>query len=131
MTLAPLLAASPAIQLHTAVALSAFFLGLLQVVGPKGRMVHRVLGWIWVVLMAIVAVSAFFIHELRVWGDWSPIHLLAVVVLVALPIGVMAARRHDVNRHRRTMLGLFLGALVIAGAFTFAPGRLMHALVFG
>ncbi|MGX1100067.1 DUF2306 domain-containing protein [Amorphus sp. MBR-141] len=131
MTLAPLIAASPAIQLHTVVALSAFFLGLLQVVGPKGRMIHRALGWIWVVLMAVVAVSAFFIHELRVWGDWSPIHLLAVVVLVALPFGVMAARRHDVNRHRRTMLGLFLGALVIAGAFTFAPGRLMHALVFG
>jgi len=29
------------------------------------------------------------------------------------------------------MLGLFLGALVIAGLFTLLPGRLMHAVVFG
>jgi uncharacterized membrane protein len=29
------------------------------------------------------------------------------------------------------MLGLFAGALVIAGAFTFWPGRIMHAVVFG
>jgi uncharacterized membrane protein len=29
------------------------------------------------------------------------------------------------------MLGLFLGALVIAGIFTFLPGRIMHAVVFG
>jgi uncharacterized membrane protein len=26
---------------------------------------------------------------------------------------------------------LFLGALVIAGLFTFLPGRIMHAVVFG
>jgi uncharacterized membrane protein len=43
----------------------------------------------------------------------------------------MAARRHMVANHRRHMLGLFLGALVIAGAFTFWPGRIMHAVVFG
>jgi uncharacterized membrane protein len=29
------------------------------------------------------------------------------------------------------MLGLFVGALVIAGVFTFLPGRIMHAVVFG
>jgi uncharacterized membrane protein len=29
------------------------------------------------------------------------------------------------------MMSLFLGALVIAGVFTFLPGRIMHAVVFG
>jgi uncharacterized membrane protein len=29
------------------------------------------------------------------------------------------------------MLALFTGALVIAGLFTFAPGRIMHTVVFG
>jgi uncharacterized membrane protein len=36
-----------------------------------------------------------------------------------------------VQRHRFTMLGLFCGALVIAGLFTLAPGRIMHKVVFG
>lgn len=131
MTLEPLLNATPAIQIHTAAAIAAFTLGVAQLAGRKGTGAHRTLGWVWVVLMAVVAATAFFIHELRVWGAWSPIHLLAVLVLVSLPIAVTAARRHDVARHRRAMLGLFLGALLIAGAFTFWPGRLMHAVVFG
>jgi uncharacterized membrane protein len=29
------------------------------------------------------------------------------------------------------MIGLFTGALVIAGVFTLLPGRIMHAVVFG
>ncbi len=29
------------------------------------------------------------------------------------------------------MATLFIGALVIAGAFTFLPGRIMHAVAFG
>jgi uncharacterized membrane protein len=28
-------------------------------------------------------------------------------------------------------LGMFFGALVIAGLFTFVPGRIMHAVLFG
>jgi uncharacterized membrane protein len=36
-----------------------------------------------------------------------------------------------VRAHRSAMLGLFLGALVIAGLFTLVPGRIMHAVVFG
>jgi uncharacterized membrane protein len=48
-----------------------------------------------------------------------------------LPIAVWRAHRHDVNSHRRAMLGLFFGALVIAGVFTLLPGRIMHAVLFG
>jgi len=29
------------------------------------------------------------------------------------------------------MLGLFAGALVVAGTFTLLPGRIMHSVVFG
>jgi uncharacterized membrane protein len=29
------------------------------------------------------------------------------------------------------MTSLFMGALVIAGVFTFLPGRIMHAVAFG
>jgi uncharacterized membrane protein len=48
-----------------------------------------------------------------------------------LPLGVLHARRHRVKPHRNTMIGLFLGALMVAGIFTFAPGRIMHEVLFG
>ena len=89
------------------------------------------IGSIWVLSMIAVCLSAFFIHELRVWGPWSPIHPLAISTLVMLPVAVWRAHRHEVTRHRRAMLGLFLGALVIAGLFTFLPGRIMHAVFVG
>jgi uncharacterized membrane protein len=107
VTLAPLLDATPAIQLHAFSAMAAFALGVVQLSAPKGTLPHRTLGWVWVTLMIVVCISAFFIHELRVWGEWSPIHLLAVFTLVMVPIAVLAARRHEVPKHRRAMLGLF------------------------
>ena len=131
MTLAPLLQASPAIQLHAFTAIGAFVVGAVQLAAPKGTLPHRITGSIWVLLMLIVSISAFYIHQLRIWGPWSPIHLLAIFTLAMLPIAVWRARKHDVVRHRRAMLGLFVGALVIAGLFTFLPGRIMHAVVFG
>jgi uncharacterized membrane protein len=131
VTLAPLLDATPAIQIHAFSAMAAFALGVVQLSAPKGTLPHRTLGWIWVTLMIVVCITAFFIHELRVWGQWSPIHLLAVFTLVMVPIAVLAARRHDVPKHRRAMLGIFTGALLIAGLFTFYPGRIMYDVLFG
>jgi uncharacterized membrane protein len=131
MNLAPLLNALPPIPLHAIAAMAAFVLGVVQLAAPKGTLPHRTLGWIWVLLMALVAVSSFWIHQIRLLGPWSPIHLLSIFTLVMLPLGVWRAHRHDVNAHRWTMIGIFTGALVIAGAFTLVPGRIMHAVVFG
>jgi uncharacterized membrane protein len=131
MNLAPLLNAAPAIPLHAFVAMAAFVLGAVQLAAPKGTLPHRTLGWIWVVLMAIVAASSFWIHQIRLVGPWSPIHLLSVFALVMLPLAVWRAHRHHVTAHRFMMIGLFSGALVIAGLFTLLPGRIMHAVVFG
>jgi uncharacterized membrane protein len=131
VTLAPLLDATPAIQIHAFSAMAAFALGVLQLSAPKGTLPHRTLGWIWVTLMIVVCISAFFIHELRIWGQWSPIHLLAVFTLVTVPLAVLAARRHDVPKHRRAMLAIFSAALLIAGLFTFYPGRIMYEVLFG
>jgi uncharacterized membrane protein len=131
MTLEPLLSASPAIKLHAFAAMAAFALGLVQFWRPKGTTVHRAIGWIWAGLMLVISVTAFFIHELRLWGPWSPIHLLAILTLVTLPIGVLHARRHRIGRHRFYMISLFCGALLIAGLFTFVPGRIMHAVIVG
>ncbi len=131
MSLSPLLNASLAIQLHAFAAMAAFTLGLVQFAAPKGTIPHRTVGWTWVVLMVGVGISAFFIHEIRLWGPWSPIHLLAIFTLVTLPLAVWHARRHAVQQHRWAMISIFTGGLVVAGLFTFVPGRIMHAVTFG
>jgi uncharacterized membrane protein len=131
MSLAPLLDAAPAIPIHAFAAMAAFALGAVQFAAPKGTLPHRTLGWIWVALMAVVAGSSFFIHELRVVGPWSPIHLLSIFSAVMLVLGVWYARRHKVRGHKIKMISIFAGALIIAGLFAFMPGRIMHAVVFG
>ena len=131
MSLAPLLNAAPATKLHAVAALAALGLGAVQLAAPKGTLPHRTIGWIWVVLMVIVAATSFWIHDLRVWGPWSPIHLLAIFTLATLPLAVVHARRHRVDRHRNAMIAIFVGAHVIAGLFTLMPGRVMHAVAFG
>jgi uncharacterized membrane protein len=131
VSLAPLLNASPAIQVHAFAAVAAFALGVVQLVAPKGTLPHRTFGWAWVVLMITVCITSFWIHELRLWGPWSPIHLLSIFTLGALPVAVIHARRHNVVGHRKAMIGIFTGALVIAGIFTFWPGRIMYEVVTG
>ena len=131
MSLEPLLAAPLATRVHAFAAMAAFALGAAQLAAPKGTVPHRTIGWIWVLLMVTVAMTSFWIHDLRVWGEWSPIHLLSIFTLIVLPIAVWRARRHRVADHRRIMILIFVGALVIAGLFTFLPGRVMHAVVFG
>jgi uncharacterized membrane protein len=130
MSLAPLLDAAPAIPVHAFAAMAAFALGLVQFAAPKGTLPHRTIGWIWVGLMVTVAASSLWIHEIRLFGPWSPIHLLSIFTLIMLPVAVWRARRHRVADHRRIMTMTFVGALVIAGLFTLLPGRIMHAVVF-
>ena len=131
MSLTPLLDAAPAIPMHAFAAMAAFALGLVQFAAPKGTLPHRTIGWIWVLLMVSVAISSFWIHTIRLVGPFSPIHLLSIFTLVMLPLAVLHARHHRVMQHRKAMISIFVGALLIAGAFTFLPGRIMHYVLFG
>lgn len=130
-SLSPLAAAGPVIAIHAAAALGAFALGAVQLLRPKSGAAHRWIGGVWVALMVIVAVSSFWIHDLRVVGPWSPLHLLSILVLATAPLAARHALRGRIRAHGRAMRSLFLYALVIAGAFTLLPGRVMHAVLFG
>jgi uncharacterized membrane protein len=131
MSLAPLLNASPTIQIHAFAAMAALAIGAVQFSAPKGTLPHRAIGAVWVLLMLVVCISSFFIHTIRLWGPWSPIHLLSIFTLGSLPLAVLYAHRHDVAHHRVAMISIYTGGLVIAGLFTFVPGRIMHAVLFG
>ena len=131
MTLAPLLDAPAVIQFHVAFAFAAIGLSATQFLAPKGTLSHRTIGWAWATLMILVAGTSLFIHTIRTWGPWSPIHLLSLFTLAVVPLAVMRARQHDIHRHRQAMIWIFTLALVVTGLFTLAPGRIMNKVVFG
>jgi len=126
--LALITGAPPAVQVHLTAVLAALGVGAWLLIGRKGRLAHRVLGWSWAVFMIVAAGSSLLIHTS---GGFSILHGFSAWTLVAVPLGVYAARRHEVGRHRRYMTGVFLGGLVVAGALAFLPGRLMWAMFFG
>ncbi|MBZ9799284.1 DUF2306 domain-containing protein [Mesorhizobium sp. ES1-4] len=95
MSLAPLFHASLLIQLHALAAIASILLGAVQLWRTKGDRLHQALGRVWVGLMALVALSSFFIWTIRLWGPFSPIHLLSVfaaLVVAAAAAGLYAAR---------------------------------------
>lgn len=112
-------------------ALAALVLGTAQLLLAKGTPRHRIAGYIWVTLLGAVALSSFWIHDLRQLGPFSAIHLLSVITLHSLYFGIRAAVRGDIAGHGRTMRQLFFLALIGAGAFTLLPGRDMHQVLFG
>ena len=121
---------SPAIQIHLVAALGALLIAASIFMVKRGRLAHRTLGVSFAILMAITAGSAIFITGLN--GDhWSFIHLFVPLTAIGIFGTLMAMRRRNWSKHKQHARGLIFGALIIPGAFTFLPGRLMHAMFFG
>lgn len=127
-----LIATRPVVALHLFSALLATVIGAILLTRRKGTGGHRTLGWIWVVLMANVALTSLFIRggKLPNIAGWSPIHLLTLTVLITVPAAVYAVRRGKVSKHRAAMVSIYVGACVVAGAFTLLPGRFLGDLVW-
>jgi uncharacterized membrane protein len=130
MNLAPLLDASLAVRLHVAAVVPAALIGPYMFWAKKGTPVHRLAGKIWLGLMAVAALSSFFIHSINLFMGFSPIHLLSAYVLAGCWFAYRSARQHRIAAHRRQVLGLYFGGIVGAGLFTLLPGRIMNAVVF-
>jgi uncharacterized membrane protein len=131
MTLDPLLSAPLAIQIHATSAVAAILLGAIVLFRRKGTPSHKLTGRIWAGLMFVTATSALFINEIRLVGPFSPIHIFVVMTYVGLWQGVREIRRGDVAAHQASMKSLYLGALLLAGAFTLLPGRRLNLVLFG
>ena len=116
---------------HALAAFAAIFVRGAQLVMRKGGNIHRVMGYIWVTLMVGVALSSFFIHEIRMLGPFSVIHLLSIWTLLSVYLAIRAARERRINAHRRWMQNLYVFALLLTGAFTLLPGRTMYLVLFG
>ena len=117
-----------ALPVHLTGALIALPLGAFVLWRPKGTATHKALGRLWVALMLVVAVSSYWLRTLS--GGFSFIHLLSVLTIVALPLGILQARRGNIPAHLRAMRGVYIG-LVVAGVFALAPARTLGGMVFG
>lgn len=95
----------------------------------RGTPDHRALGYAWAGAMFLTAVDSLFVTTKP--GHFSLIHILSVFTIVMVPVLVLAARKGNVARHRRTVRGLIIGALLIAGFFTFPFDRLLGHWLFG
>lgn len=126
----PLLAQPLSVQLHVAGAVLALVVGAVILLLPKGTGFHRALGWTWVAAMVVVAVTSV-VMIVDLGGGINPLHVFTAITALSLWAGLTGIRRRDVTRHAGSMVGLYVGGLVIAGLFAFIPGRLMWHVVFG
>ena len=113
--------------IHLAAVVPAVVIGIAQLSAKKGTRPHKVLGWIWVLPMAVAAVSSFWVTNLAKGGGFSVIHLLSAWVLAMLVCAIWSIRRGKVLAHKGFMVGTVLG-LFGAGIGALMPGRFLAQL---
>lgn len=125
------------VQIHWIAALVTMLLGIAIFIRKKGDATHRMTGRLYVAAMVVTAISAFFIRNITdqqptsLLKGFSFIHLLIPYTLISLVMAIRAIRQGRVNDHKKGMIMTFIGAIIIAGSFTFLPGRHMHTFFFG
>ena len=117
------------VAIHLAAAVLSLIVGALVLARTKGTRSHRMFGRLWVGLMLAVAISSFWILEIRDRAGFSVIHLLSAWTLVSLALAVYFIRRGNVRAHKGFMIGTFVG-LAGAGLGALAPGRALYLFLF-
>ena len=123
---------SQLVLLHLASVTAAFLIGSYLMLVRKGTPVHRALGKTYMLLMLGTAIVALLMPAAHpyLFDHFGLLHLFVLPVAYYVPSAYAAVRRGDIRRHRNSMIGLYIGALVIAGLFAFTPGRLLHRWFF-
>jgi uncharacterized membrane protein len=119
--------------IHLATVLLAAVLGALLLFKKKGTASHRLVGKYYMLLMLSTAVVALLMPAKvgpAFLGHFGFIHLFCFLVLYSVPAAYFAARNGDVAKHKYNMIGVYMGGILIAGAFTLMPDRLLHNWLF-
>ena len=120
--------------LHLGTLAPAFVLGTYLLINRKGTPAHQLLGKLYMGLMLFTATVTLFM-EAQVGpillNHFGYLHLLSLLVLRTVPLAYMAVRYGNIKAHKRHMIGMYIGALLLAGGFTLMPGRLMYMWLFG
>jgi uncharacterized membrane protein len=115
---------------HLATIGIALSLTPVMLLRKRGDKLHRILGMIWLSTMFLTAMISFDIRLID-QGRFSLIHILSLFTLIQVPLIFWHAKNHNIDKHRTAVRGMVLGALLIAGFFTFPFGRLLGTWLFG
>lgn len=119
---------------HLATILPAFLIGTFLLLRRKGTPHHKMLGRTYLLLMIVTGLTTLFMPAHvgpRFLAHFGFIHALSLLVLFSAPTAYYAARHGDIKTHRRYMISLYVGGIIIAGALAFAPGRMLHDWLMG
>ena len=120
--------------LHLGTVFPAFLIGTFLLLNRKGTPAHKVLGKIYMSLMLVTALVTLFMSARvgpTLLGHFGFIHLFSFLVFYFVPTAYLALRGGNIKKHRDSMIGLYVGGILIAGGFTFVPGRLLHSWLIG
>ncbi|MDC1211223.1 DUF2306 domain-containing protein [Porticoccaceae bacterium] len=125
----------PPIYVHAFFALLAVPLGLYILLTQKGTKKHKLIGRIWSLFLLIVSFTAIFIQAITP-GQYSLIHLLIPWTIGSLIYSIWSIRKFQKTKlakykkaHMYSMIGVYVGALLVAGLFTLMPGRLFYEIL--
>lgn len=126
-------ALSPVEAVHLATVAPAAVLGVALMSMHKGTPVHRGMGRIYLSLMFFTGAVSLLIPAVVPprFGHFGVIHLLSILTIVTVPAAWWAARTGRIRAHQHMMIGLFIGAILIAGGLTLIPGRFLGNLLWG
>ncbi|PRP65941.1 DUF2306 domain-containing protein [Nonlabens agnitus] len=119
---------------HLVTVVPCIFIGGYLLMAYKGTPRHKLLGKIYMSLMFITALITIFLPANvgpSLWNHFGWIHLFTVLTLWTVPTAFIAVRKGRIKAHKRKMILLYVGAIMIAGGFTLVPGRYLHEMFFG
>jgi uncharacterized membrane protein len=120
--------------LHLATVVPSFFIGTALLFMKKGTNIHKKLGRVYMVLMLLTAFTTLFMPAHvgpRLINHFGWIHSFSLLTIVSVPRAYYTAKIGNIKSHKIAMISLYFGAIIIAGGFTFLPGRYLHSLFFG
>lgn len=119
--------------LHLATVVPCFVIGTVLLLIKKGTKVHINFGRIYMILMLFTATVTLFMPAQvgpTLFDHFGWIHSFSFLTLYTIPTAYWAIKKGNVKVHKRKMIMLYFGAIIIAGAFTFTPGRYLHDVFF-
>ncbi|WP_296698942.1 DUF2306 domain-containing protein [Algoriphagus sp.] len=122
------------LYLHLATVTPCIFIGAFLLIVKKGTGIHKNLGRIYMVLMLVTAsITLFMPAEVgpQFLGHFGWIHLFSILTIYTVPTAYSAIKNGNIKTHKRKMILLYFGAIIIAGGFTLTPGRYLNDLFFG